>query len=118
MLIILCSYDFLLSIFFLMKKGLVHRAVLLSGSALSPWALIPDPDVIREEVSQQMACHLVADINTKIDRNSRSGNNPATTISSSSGSSNNNKQSPNDITECLRSKPLEALKGIRLPDVR
>ncbi|EAL38837.3 AGAP011916-PA, partial [Anopheles gambiae str. PEST] len=74
-------------------KGLVQRAILLSGSALSPWALIPDPDAVRLEVSQQMACHLVP---------GRNGRKPTT----------------DDITECLRDKPIEALMGVRLTSVR
>uniref|UniRef100_A0A182WE02 COesterase domain-containing protein n=1 Tax=Anopheles minimus TaxID=112268 RepID=A0A182WE02_9DIPT len=74
-------------------KGLVQRAILLSGSALSPWALIPDPDAVRLEVSQQMACHLVP---------GRNGRKPST----------------DDITECLRDKPIEALMGVRLASVR
>lgn len=76
-------------------SGLIHRAILLSGSALSPWAIIPDPDLIRVEVSQQMACHL--------DNN---------------GQKKSNKDVTDDITACLRSKPIEALKGVRLPNVR
>uniref|UniRef100_A0A182IJN3 COesterase domain-containing protein n=1 Tax=Anopheles atroparvus TaxID=41427 RepID=A0A182IJN3_ANOAO len=74
-------------------KGLAQRAILLSGSALSPWALIPDPDAVRLEVSQQMACHLVP---------GRNGRKPTT----------------DDITECLRDKPIEALMGVRLTSVR
>ncbi|XP_049295416.1 neuroligin-4, X-linked-like isoform X1 [Anopheles funestus] len=74
-------------------KGLVQRAILLSGSALSPWALIPDPDAVRLEVSQQMACHLVP---------GRNGRKPST----------------DDITDCLRDKPIEALMGVRLTSVR
>ncbi|XP_053679732.1 neuroligin-1-like [Anopheles nili] len=74
-------------------KGLVHRAILLSGSALSPWALIPDPDAVRLEVSQQMACHLVP---------GRNGRKPST----------------DDVTDCLRDKPIEALMGVRLASVR
>ncbi|XP_035784425.1 neuroligin-4, X-linked-like isoform X1 [Anopheles albimanus] len=73
--------------------GLVQRAVLLSGSALSPWALIPDPDTVRLEVSQQMACHLVP-------------------------GHNNRKPTTDDITDCLRDKPIEALMGVRLTNVR
>lgn len=69
--------------------------MLLSGSALSPWSIIPDPDSIREEVSQQMACHL-----------------------QNNGSHRANKDVVNDITNCLRTKPLEALMGVRLPNVR
>lgn len=76
--------------------GLVQRAILLSGSALSPWAHIPDPDLVREQVSQQMACHLDAMVAEK----SKAGN------------------VINDITPCLKSKPLQALMGVRLPDLR
>jgi neuroligin len=67
----------------------MQRVVLVSGSALSPWALIPEPDLNREQISQQMACHL-----------------------------DNNNKIPDDITECLRSKPLEALMGVKLTTVR
>lgn len=75
--------------------GLVHRAILLSGSSLSPWSIIPDPDTVREEVSQQMACHLDSNGQNKI-----------------------NKDVTDDITNCLLDKPLEALLGVRLPTVR
>ncbi|XP_039436963.1 neuroligin-3-like isoform X1 [Culex pipiens pallens] len=78
-------------------KGLIHRAILLSGSALSPWALIPDPDATRQEVSQQMACHLLVD---------PPPGKPA------------RRPSTDDITDCLRDKPLEALMGVRLTTVR
>lgn len=73
----------------------MHRAILLSGSALSSWAIISDPDSIREEVSKQMACHL-----------------------DTSGNNRLNKAITNDITNCLRSKPLEAIMGVKLPSVR
>ncbi|XP_037033533.1 neuroligin-1-like isoform X3 [Bradysia coprophila] len=76
-------------------KALIHRAILLSGSALSPWSVIPDPDSVRVEVSQQMACHLDTNGNNRL-----------------------NKDVTNDITNCLRSKPLEAIMGVRLPNVR
>ncbi|XP_055705569.1 neuroligin-1-like isoform X1 [Phlebotomus papatasi] len=77
------------------SKGLAHRAILLSGSALSPWAIIPNPDRVREEVSQQMACHL-----------------------DTSGVKKNTKDVTEDVSECLKSKPLEALMGVRLETVR
>uniref|UniRef100_A0A1B0D6H7 Carboxylesterase type B domain-containing protein n=1 Tax=Phlebotomus papatasi TaxID=29031 RepID=A0A1B0D6H7_PHLPP len=73
---------------------LAHRAILLSGSALSPWAIIPNPDRVREEVSQQMACHL-----------------------DTSGVKKNTKDVTEDVSECLKSKPLEALMGVRLETV-
>lgn len=76
-------------------SALIHRAILLSGSALSPWSIIPDPDSVRVEVSQQMACHLDPNGNSR----------PAKDVTA-------------DITECLRSKPLEAIMGVRLPSVR
>ncbi|XP_055533589.1 neuroligin-1-like isoform X2 [Wyeomyia smithii] len=78
-------------------KGLINRAILLSGTALSPWALIPDPDAIRLEVSHQMACHLLVE---------PPPGKPA------------RKPSTDDITECLRDKPLEALMGVKLTTVR
>lgn len=81
--------------------GLMHRTILLSGSALSPWAIAPDPDAIREEVSQQMACHLAAGDGSATARTTP----PQTDVK-------------NDITGCLKSKPLEALMGIRLPSIR
>lgn len=77
------------------QTALIHRAMLLSGSALSPWATIPEPDAAREEVSQQMACHL-----------------------DEAGTGRPTKEVTADITECLRSKPLEAIMGVRLPTVR
>lgn len=89
------TYMYVDSYLLLLFAGLIHRAILLSGSALSPWSIIPDPDSIREEVSQQMACHL--------DTN---GNNRLT------------KDITNDITNCLRSKPLQAIMGVRLPAFR
>lgn len=80
----------------------MHRTILLSGSALSPWAMSPDPDAVREEVSQQMACHLAA-----ADEGAAGG----TTKTSLS-------EVTSDITGCLKTKPLEALMGIRLPPIR
>ncbi|XP_023720974.1 neuroligin-4, X-linked [Cryptotermes secundus] len=42
-------------------KGLFHRVVMLSGSVLSPWALVQQPDTLRETVLKQMGCHSSAD---------------------------------------------------------
>lgn len=80
----------------------MHRTVLLSGSALSPWAMAADPDAVREEVSQQMACHLAA---VGGDGTAPSAKKPQADVT-------------NDITACLKSKPLEALMGVRLPSIR
>ncbi|XP_023315853.1 neuroligin-4, X-linked-like [Trichogramma pretiosum] len=37
-------------------KGLFHNVVLLSGSALSPWAAVHDPNDLREQVAKQLDC--------------------------------------------------------------
>lgn len=37
-------------------KGLFHRAMLLSGSALSPWALVQQPNNLRTTVADQVGC--------------------------------------------------------------
>lgn len=79
----------------------MHRTILLSGSALSPWAMEADPDAVREEVSQQMACHLAA-----------AGGDGAAPAKKPQA------DVTNDITACLKSKPLEALMGVRLPSIR
>ncbi|XP_067008135.2 neuroligin-4, X-linked-like [Anabrus simplex] len=44
-----------------LAKGLFHRVVLLSGSALSPWAMVQQPDNLRSTVAQQMGCHMSMD---------------------------------------------------------
>lgn len=36
--------------------GLFRRVVLLSGSALSPWATMHNPDAIRVSIGKQMGC--------------------------------------------------------------
>ncbi|XP_054273205.1 neuroligin-1-like [Macrosteles quadrilineatus] len=38
------------------NKGLLHKAVLLSGSMLSPWALVPSPDSTRSQVTTYLGC--------------------------------------------------------------
>jgi Carboxylesterase family len=87
-------------------KGLVNRAILLSGSALSPWAFINDPDAVREEVSNQMACHLDP------------MNNSFGSLNKTENIKPKRKFQPDDITKCLKNKPLEALMGIQLPSIR
>ncbi|XP_043273365.1 neuroligin-4, X-linked-like [Venturia canescens] len=42
-------------------KGLFHRVVLVSGSALSPWAAVHDPNDIRVKVGQQVGCSIEED---------------------------------------------------------
>ncbi|EEB16933.1 acetylcholinesterase precursor, putative [Pediculus humanus corporis] len=42
-------------------KNLFHRAVLLSGSILSPWAVVQQPNNLRETVAKQMGCSYDAD---------------------------------------------------------
>lgn len=37
-------------------KGLFHRAVLLSGSVLSPWATVQQPNNVRAAVAEQLGC--------------------------------------------------------------
>ncbi|KAJ8673702.1 hypothetical protein QAD02_004964, partial [Eretmocerus hayati] len=37
-------------------KGLFHNVVLLSGSALSPWAAVHDPNDLRAQVAKQLDC--------------------------------------------------------------
>lgn len=36
--------------------GLFHRVILLSGSALSPWAAVHDPNDLRVKVAEQLEC--------------------------------------------------------------
>ncbi|CAD7085883.1 unnamed protein product [Hermetia illucens] len=38
-------------------SDLVHRGVLLSGSALSPWAIQKDPLFVKRRVAEQTGCH-------------------------------------------------------------
>lgn len=37
-------------------SGLFHRVVMLSGSVLSPWAVVQQPDSLRATVAEQMGC--------------------------------------------------------------
>lgn len=42
--------------------GLFHRAVLLSGSLLSPWAVAPRPDYTAAQVAARLSCPQGADL--------------------------------------------------------
>ncbi|KAK9737957.1 Carboxylesterase family [Popillia japonica] len=72
------------------SKGLFHRVVLLSGTALSPWATVHNPESIRLSVGQQTGC-----------------------LSASAP-----LEDDIDIGPCLRSRPLQALLEARLEAVR
>lgn len=41
--------------------GLFHNVVLLSGSALSPWASVHDPNDLRVQVAKQLDCRYEGD---------------------------------------------------------
>uniref|UniRef100_A0A336M8Z5 CSON013526 protein n=1 Tax=Culicoides sonorensis TaxID=179676 RepID=A0A336M8Z5_CULSO len=88
-------------------KGLFQRTILVSGSLLSPNSRIISPDLVRDEISRQMACHLDVGVDS---------------VPPTSTSASNNYSSPfsvvTDISNCLKRKPIEALLGIRLPFVR
>ncbi|XP_018325861.1 neuroligin-1-like [Agrilus planipennis] len=71
------------------SKGLFNRVILLSGTALSPWATQHNSDTIRETVAKQAGC-LNSD-EVSIDE---------------------------DIAPCLRSRPLKVLLDLDLEKVR
>ncbi|CAG9823496.1 unnamed protein product, partial [Phaedon cochleariae] len=71
------------------SRGLFRRVVLLSGTALSPWATIHNGDSLRVTVGQQMGC--------------LPSESPPEDL---------------DIASCLRSRPLQALLDVRLEKVR
>ncbi|XP_022918965.1 neuroligin-4, X-linked-like [Onthophagus taurus] len=71
------------------SKGLFHRVVLLSGTALSPWATLHNPEALRISVGQQTGCLSTTAPNEE-----------------------------EDIAPCLRSRPLQALLEARLETVR
>lgn len=96
---------FILHFSFFIFKGLFRRTILVSGSLLSPSSRIISSDLVREEISRQMACHLDVE---GIDL-------PTTTTSNNSSEPSNVLR---DISNCLDRKPIEALLGIRLPFVR
>lgn len=72
---------------------MIHRLVLLSGSALSPWALVHDPDTIRSTVAEQLGCNIEFE---------------------AKGLSIED----DDITPCLLNKPLEALLDVRIDEAK
>ncbi|XP_034945865.1 neuroligin-1-like isoform X2 [Chelonus insularis] len=41
------------------SKGLLHRVILLSGSALSPWSSVNDPNNLIQTVGEQLGCHTI-----------------------------------------------------------
>lgn len=59
------SHHMSINVFFPSRKDLITRVILLSGSALSPWAIQKEPLVIKRRVAEQTNCHgdlLVEDI--------------------------------------------------------
>ncbi|XP_057367984.1 neuroligin-1-like [Daphnia carinata] len=73
--------------------GLFQRVVLMSGSALSPWALNPQAGKLKAEVARQMGCE---------------------PFGKSQGSTE--QMSLADIGDCLRKVPLDSLMAVRLPE--
>lgn len=45
-----------------MAKGLFNRVILMSGSALSPWAIARDANVYAEQVGRQLNCPIKVNI--------------------------------------------------------
>ncbi|GLV41500.1 Neuroligin 2 [Carabus blaptoides fortunei] len=74
-------------------KGLFRRVILLSGTAVSPWATVHNPDSLRRAVGLQTGC-LHADI-----------------TSSAAATATSDVE---DIAPCLRSRSLQELLDIRL----
>lgn len=83
-----------------MLAGLFQRTILMSGSLLSPWSRIISSDLLVDELSKQLACHLDNSL-------------PTINVTSYADAYFNK-----DISECLKRKPLEALMGVRLPFIR
>ncbi|XP_045472244.1 neuroligin-1-like [Harmonia axyridis] len=71
------------------SKGLFSRVILLSGSALSPWATTHNGESIRLNVGRQTGCISV-----------------------------NKTNEEEDITHCLKSRSLEELMDVQLDTVR
>ncbi|XP_030749006.1 neuroligin-4, Y-linked-like [Sitophilus oryzae] len=72
------------------SKGLFRRIILLSGSALSPWATAHNADSLRLTVGKQMGC---------LPQDSKGDDRE-------------------DIAACLRSRPLQAILDVYLDSVR
>ncbi|XP_060517495.1 neuroligin-4, Y-linked-like [Cylas formicarius] len=72
------------------SKGLLHRVILLSGTALSPWGTVHNADNLRLSVAKQMGC---------LPQDSKGDDGE-------------------DIAPCLRSRPLQALLDVNLETVR
>ncbi|KAI5634722.1 carboxylesterase family domain-containing protein [Phthorimaea operculella] len=69
-------------------KGLVSRVLLLSGSALSPWALAPDAALAREHTAQALRCP------------------------------KDSTDSEHWLVTCVQSRPLTALLAVEAPRAR
>ena len=59
LLLFLCFsfFPLLFYFFFVQLPDLIHRAILISGSALSPWAIQRDPLAIKKKVATDTGCH-------------------------------------------------------------
>nr|CAH0103200.1 unnamed protein product [Daphnia galeata] len=73
-----------------LAAGLFHRAILMSGSALSPWALNHQAGWLKAEVARQMDC------------DQHQSNKEMNLMMA-------------DIGDCLRKRPLDSLMNVRLP---
>lgn len=80
---------------FLKNVGLFQRVVLMSGSALSPWALNHQAGKLKAEVAHQMGCE---------------------PFSKLQGITSPEQLSLADIGDCLRKVSLDSLLAVRLPD--
>ncbi|XP_049821837.1 neuroligin-1-like [Aethina tumida] len=78
------------------SKGLFKRVVLLSGTALSPWATVHNTENLRISVAQQTGC-LHSNVESETETNTD------TNV---------------DIADCLRTRPLQALMDVDLETVR
>ncbi|KAH1000629.1 hypothetical protein HUJ04_012933 [Dendroctonus ponderosae] len=71
-------------------EGLFQRVMLLSGTALSSWATVHNPDSLRLSVGKQMGC---------LPQDSKATDGA-------------------DIAPCMRSRPIEAIQELQLDSVR
>ncbi|XP_065164395.1 neuroligin-4, X-linked-like [Atheta coriaria] len=95
------------------SKGLFRRVVLLSGTALSPWATMHNPDALRQTVGEQTGC-LAPVVATPTPGTASSDTEQPKDAKLDAAQTENNK----DIASCLRSRPLQALLDVRLETVR